>query len=419
MKILNFGSCNVDGVYRLPHLVCPGETLAAVDFRRYPGGKGLNQSIALARAGGRVFHAGCVGEDDPFLRKLLQENGVDTSYLTTVPVPTGQAVIFVDDSGENSIVLYPGANAAVTEERMRAVLSHFSAGDILLIQNEISGLRALIAAACARRMRILWNPAPFDPSLTAVDLSCLDWLICNETEAAGFFGENRPDAFLAHLLKVHPHLCAVVTLGKQGCLYTEDGRIRCHPAYQVQTVDTTAAGDTFVGYFAAGISAGKTVTQAVRFASVAAALSTTREGAAASVPVLSEVQSAAATLVPYAVASDIDRKREAALAYFAAHLTDARLPALSAVLHYSPDYTCRFLRRQFGASFSALLQKTRCETAARLLSETDWPVAEIIAYVGYQNASFFRTCFHKYYACTPSAYRARFRKNQINKEIAT
>lgn len=412
MKILNFGSCNVDGVYRLPHFVRPGETLAAQSFCRYPGGKGLNQSIALARAGSSVFHAGCVGEDDPFLRRLLCENGVDTTYLATVSAPTGQAVIFVNDSGENSIVLYPGANAAVTQAWILQVLSHFSEGDLLLLQNEISGLRPLISAAHAQKMRIIWNPAPFDPSLHDLDLSELDWLICNETEAAGFFGEDQPEAFLTHLASACPKLGAVVTLGKQGCIYTENGKIRRHPAYQVQPVDTTAAGDTFVGYFTAQISAGKDAAQAVRLASAAAALATTKAGAASSIPTLAEVRNALRTLIPYPPASETENKKDLTRTYFSSHLPDARLSELAAVLHYSPYYACRWLRKTFGASFSDLLQKARCEAAAELLAKTDLPVSEIISRVGYQNASFFRACFDKQYALSPSQYRAQCRAKE-------
>lgn len=299
MKILNFGSCNVDFVYRLPHFVQPGETLTAKSLAKNPGGKGLNQSIALARAGSRVFHAGCVGEDDPFLRHLLKENGVDTTYLATVPAPTGQAVIYVDDGGENSIVLFPGANAAVTEGQIADVLRDFSAGDILLLQNEISGCRALLAAAAEKGMRVVFNPAPFDPALRATDLSRLSYLICNETEAAGLFGKDAPEEFLSHLASACPALGAIVTLGAAGCLYTEGGRICRHPAYRVPVADTTAAGDTFVGYFVSEISRGAGMGDAVRLATAAAALTTTRAGAAGSIPRREEVLAALPTLVPY------------------------------------------------------------------------------------------------------------------------
>lgn len=412
MKILNFGSCNVDGVYRLPHFVRPGETLAAQSFCRYPGGKGLNQSIALARAGSSVFHAGCVGEDDPFLRGLLCENGVDTTYLATVSAPTGQAVIFVNDSGENSIVLYPGANAMVTEAWILQVLSNFSAGDFLLLQNEISELRPLISAAHAKKMQIIWNPAPFDSSLHDMDLSKLNWLICNETEAAGFFGEDQPEAFLTRLANTCPKLGAVVTLGKRGCIYTKNGKIFHHPAYQVQPVDTTAAGDTFVGYFTAQIGAGKDVANAVRLASAAAALATTKAGAASSIPTLDEVRHALRTLSPYPREVDAENKKSMVRDYFSSHLSDARLSELAAVLHYSPYYTCRWLRKTFGASFSDLLLQTRCEVAAELLVKTDLSVSEIISRVGYQNASFFRTYFTKRYALSLSQYRAQHRTKE-------
>ena len=151
MSILNFGSCNIDLVYRLRHIVRPGETVAAERLSRFPGGKGLNQSVALSRAGAAVFHAGAIGQDGLWLRDLLEQEGVSTEYLRVVEEPTGHAVIQVDDAGMNSILLFGGANRCVSEEQVREVLSHFGPEDAVLLQNETSALGKIIARAFEKR----------------------------------------------------------------------------------------------------------------------------------------------------------------------------------------------------------------------------------------------------------------------------
>lgn len=140
MKILDFGSCNIDYVYGVEHIVQPGETLVADTLSKFPGGKGLNQAIAIAKAGVEVYFAGCIGEDDTMLRPILKQAGVEISNLLPVKEPTGQAIIQVDKNGENSIIIYRGANGAVTKEQIDKVLKQFEEGDLLLLQNEVSNL---------------------------------------------------------------------------------------------------------------------------------------------------------------------------------------------------------------------------------------------------------------------------------------
>ena len=140
MKILNFGSINIDLVYRVPHIVKPGETLSSLSLARFAGGKGNNQSIALARAGAPVFHAGKIGKDGAWIVAMLKVAGADVRFVKKDPGPTGHAVIQVADSGQNSIVLFPGANRTITPQEIRDTLAHFGKGDILLLQNEINAL---------------------------------------------------------------------------------------------------------------------------------------------------------------------------------------------------------------------------------------------------------------------------------------
>lgn len=298
MKILSFGSCNIDYVYQVPHIVQPGETLAAPHLETFPGGKGLNQTIAIARAGVPVCFAGCIGEDGRWLKELLKTENVDVSHLRITDERTGHAMIQVDETGENSIVIFPGANSCNTAAYMDQVLKDFSSGDYLLVQNEISNLPYLIEAAYAKGMKIVLNPSPFDESLRNVDLDKLHALVLNETEAAFWADSSDEMAFLYMIAGRYPALHVALTLGKQGCLYQKGTHTLRQPAYQVSVVDTTGAGDTFMGYFLAGLYRNFPMEEVLRLSSAAAALAVSRMGAASSVPLFQEAKKAAECLVP-------------------------------------------------------------------------------------------------------------------------
>ncbi|MBQ3866900.1 MAG: ribokinase [Clostridia bacterium] len=289
MKVLNFGSCNLDLVYRVDHLTRPGETQASLSVETFPGGKGLNQSIALARAGAEVYHAGCIGEDGAWLRDLLRENGVDTSFLQTVPGKTGHALIQVDTAGANCILLFGGANRAVTEDAARGVLRFFDPGDAVVLQNAISEVPAIVRSARERGLRIFYNPSPLDDDALKPDLDEIDCILVNETEAAGLSGSGEPEGFAAWLRQNHPDLTAVLTLGPKGCVYVDKERTLSQPAFSFPVVDTTAAGDTFTGYFVAAVMENKPVEEALRLASAASSMAVSRPGAAPSIPTLAEV----------------------------------------------------------------------------------------------------------------------------------
>lgn len=290
MKILNFGSCNIDFVYDVSHMVQPGETLAAKNLQNFPGGKGLNLSIALARAGAFVYHAGCVGEDDTLLQSVLKENGVDLKFLKVVPEPTGHAIIQVDEHGENSILIYGGANMAITKEHIDEVLSEFGEGDLLFLQNEINNLPYIIEEAYKRGMRILLNPSPYQEELKQLDFHKLDTVILNQLEAKAFSGQTEPLECLKALRESYPKLHVVITLGKDGCLYADDNKIYRQPAYHVAAIDTTAAGDTFAGYFTAGLYRKESPEMILKNAAAAAAIATTRKGASPSIPTMKEIE---------------------------------------------------------------------------------------------------------------------------------
>lgn len=291
MKVLNFGSLNIDRSYTVPHFVQAGETLASTEMKIASGGKGLNQSIALARAALPVWHAGKVGSDGEMLLRELRSSGVDVSCVLQDPVnPTGHAIIQVDANGQNCILLHGGANRSITKAEIDQVLSRFDAGDWLFLQNEISCLDYLIQKAAARGMTVVLNPSPLDKTLLQMDLSGVRWLILNEVEGTGMTGVTEPESICAALQKKYPHIKIVLTLGSKGSMCVDGAETTRQPIFKVHAVDTTAAGDTFTGYFFASILQGKTVSEALKRASLASALTVTRPGAAPSIPTADEVE---------------------------------------------------------------------------------------------------------------------------------
>ena len=331
MQILNFGSLNIDFTYAVDHIATPGETIASTSLAVNPGGKGLNQSIALARAGAKVAHAGMVGIDGGFLVDLLRDNGVDVSAVrTSEDVRTGNAIIQTDVHGENCIVLYGGANQAIDEAFIDEVLAGTQTGDWILLQNEISGLGHLVEAAHARGLRVILNPSPITDDLLALDFSAVDMLILNEVEAAALIGvgcasssiaqasdsttvsvgaptkgqADDQSGLIAALRARFADQTVVLTLGEKGSVYIDAGGGEAvggeesagwddvlvrQPAFPVEAVDTTAAGDTFTGYLLAALAAGEVPATAMRLAAAASALAVTRPGAAPSIPTRPEV----------------------------------------------------------------------------------------------------------------------------------
>lgn len=296
MRCLCFGSLNIDRVYTVSHMVRRGETLSSTALHINCGGKGLNQSVALARAGLPVYHAGRVGTDGAVLTEYLTAAGVDVSFVMHDPaVPSGHAMIQLDDRGDNCILLYPGANRRITPADADAVLPHFAAGDLLVLQNEISALDEIIVMAHRRGLRIALNPSPVDEAmLHSSALPLLDWLILNEIEGGQLTGESEPDAICDALLRRCPNSAVVLTLGAEGAVYASASQRFRQKAYPVEPVDTTAAGDTFTGYFLAAMLEGRTPQEALLRGSRAASLAVCARGAADSIPTGEQVEEALA-----------------------------------------------------------------------------------------------------------------------------
>lgn len=288
MKILNFGSLNIDLFYHVARFASAGETIDSLSYQKNIGGKGLNQSVALSRAGGTVFHAGNVGADGDFLVNYLQNAGVDTHLIGRSEIPSGNAVIQIDPNGQNCILLYGGANRQVTEQQIDRVLSEFGEGDWLILQNEINQMDTIITKAHEKGMQIVLNPSPF-AGCPDLPLDLVDWFIMNEHESAQLAGQTDQQAIPAALVKRFPNARFVMTLGGDGSVYF-DGQV-CHRqgTYPVEVVDTTGAGDTFTGFFFASVAAGKPVPDAMELAARAASIAISRMGAAPSIPTLQEV----------------------------------------------------------------------------------------------------------------------------------
>ena len=292
MKILNFGSLNLDYVYDVEHFVRKGETMASREMRIFCGGKGLNQSVALSKAGAPVYHAGLVGQDGGILREMLISAGVHDELVRCLPdTPTGNAIIQRDATGDNCILLYGGANQKVTEEFVREVLEEFSAGDWLVLQNEISRIPYIVDLAYEKGMTIVLNPSPMDEKIREISLDKIHYFLLNQGEAQSLTGAKGDGTVLAdHLHRKFPGASVVLTLGEAGSLYIGQEGTVFQKAYRVPVVDTTAAGDTFTGYFVAEVSAGKPVEQALDMAARASAIAVSRLGAAPSIPERSQVE---------------------------------------------------------------------------------------------------------------------------------
>ncbi|HWR62441.1 MAG TPA: ribokinase [Clostridia bacterium] len=291
MKILNFGSLNVDYIYELEHLVLPGETIASGKLTITTGGKGLNQSVALARAGAEVFHAGAIGSSDKeILKGFLDNNGVNTENVMILPEPGGHAMIQLDREGRNSIVLFGGTNRRIDRTFADKVLEGFGAGDFLLLQNEISSVGYIMDSARTRGMKIYFNPSPANSELEEYPIRQVDTLILNEVEGEQLTGEKEPDRILDVLLAKYPAMKIVLTLGEKGSVYADRGGREYQEIFRNEVVDTTAAGDTFTGYFIASVSRMGDIKTSLKYASAAASIAVSRLGAARSIPSIEEVE---------------------------------------------------------------------------------------------------------------------------------
>lgn len=290
MRILNFGSMNLDYVYRVDSFLQPGETKSSLSLLVNCGGKGLNQSIASSKAGNEVFHAGIVGNGGELLEEKLKEYGVNTSLLKQENQPCGHAIIQVDDHGQNCILLYGGTNRLLTETYIDGVLDAFGKEGLVLVQNETNLVDYVIAQAHQRGLKTALNAAPMNQDVLSYPLELLDWLIVNEVEGRQIAGCESDDEILPILRKKYPNCNVLLTLGSRGARCAADGKEYRIGCFDVPVVDTTAAGDTFSGYFLYGILNEKTIEESLLLATTASSIAIGKAGASDSVPYLAEVE---------------------------------------------------------------------------------------------------------------------------------
>ena len=291
-KILNIGSINIDHVYRVSHFLQPGETLHALSLSDFPGGKGLNQSVALALAGGRVAHAGKIGPDGVFMLEILRSAGVDVSRIDDSGSSTGHAIIQVNENGQNCILLHRGANFELDTAFVSRALSGYGEGDILVLQNETGLLPVIMESAHQKGMRIAFNPSPIGPEIEKCKLEYVNWFLLNEIEGAALTGEKDHTKILEVMAQKYPNAAIILTLGKRGVLYKDKTQTLRHGVYKAPVVDTTAAGDTFTGFFISLTARGESPDEALRLAGMASAIAISRAGAAVSIPTLAQVMAA-------------------------------------------------------------------------------------------------------------------------------
>lgn len=291
MKILNFGSLNIDIVYNVPHILIPGETLASTKRELFCGGKGLNQSLALARAGDlSVYHAGCIGNDGEMLINTLKESDVDIGLIKTSDCSSGHAIIQVDDSGQNSIILFGGANQQIDVDYILKVFDNTESGDWLLLQNEISGIEKIINLAYEQGLKIVFNPSPIDDNILSLPLEKIHGFILNEIEGQALAGVSDDEEICNKLLEKYPAEFVVLTLGSRGAVYADRNILVKQPIFNVPVVDTTGAGDTFTGYFLSSFINGLEPSQSLNIANAASAIAVGRKGAASGIPYKHEVE---------------------------------------------------------------------------------------------------------------------------------
>lgn len=407
MKILNFGSCNIDYVYSLDHIVKEGETETTYNLEIFPGGKGLNQSIAVARAGACVYHAGYVGVDGEFLKTILSDSGVDLRFMQDIESKNGHAVIQVSANGENSIFIYPGSNEMLSRDYIDSVLKHFGVNDMILLQNEINEVDYIVEKAYEKAMTIVFNPSPYNQRINQIDFHKLSYIILNEVEAKAITGFEEAEKSLSFLREHYPTLKVMLTIGVNGSILMDGDTVIRQTAYEVTAVDTTAAGDTFTGYFVAGIAKGIDFYENLKCASVASAIAVSRKGAAPSIPTADEVLEARKNFKSNKISTKSRAIREQIENYTKENIKTANLDELAAQLGYGAVYAGTLVKKLIGESFIKYLQRKRCEIAANKLLHSDLSISEIIREVGYENETFFRKIFKQKYGKNPLEFRKR------------
>lgn len=289
MKVLNIGSMNLDYVYNVDHIVKQGETESSNSLNTFLGGKGVNQSVALAKAGVKVYQGGMIGNDGQIFINTLNEYGVNTKYIKQIEEKTGHAIIQIDKNAQNCILLFGGANQLLTEEYIDFVLNDFGTDDILLLQNEVNNMPYIVNKGYEKGMKIILNPSPFNEKLKEVDMKKISIFLLNKVEGEQITGFKNPEEIIDKMLEMFKNAQIVLTLGKDGAIYADKNNRYFQSAFNVNAVDTTAAGDTFTGYFISGLVNNMHIPDVLKMSAKASAITVSRAGAAVSIPYKTEV----------------------------------------------------------------------------------------------------------------------------------
>ena len=292
MKILVYGSLNIDLIFSVDHIVRPGETIACAGLEKSAGGKGANQAAALAKAGMETYLAGKIGEDGRFLLELLGSYAVNTEKVAIYGGATGQALIQLDRTKQNAIVYYPGGNGEIQKEEIDGVLESYGTGDAVLLQNEISQVDTIMEKAKERGMKVFLNPSPCDKNIEKLPLLLADLFFVNEIEAAALAAMPEgtdPPEILDRLTGRFPGAEIILTAGRDGAYYGSGSIREKGNIIELPVVDTTGAGDTFTGYYIAAREKQYSVPDALNLACKAACIAVSRKGAMQSIPFGNEV----------------------------------------------------------------------------------------------------------------------------------
>ncbi len=288
-KIVVIGSVNKDIVFSVDRFVQAKETLTSKKMEEFLGGKGLNQAVALKKAYPDVWLVANINKNDQAILRQMEEVDIYTEHVSLVDTNTGTAFIQVDPKGENCILLDKGANHEFTTEKITEVLDLCTKEDIIVLQNEINHLETILVEANNRSIPVVLNPSPIEDNVLQLPLKLVSVLIVNEVEAQALTNIEDPKESLQKLSTMYIDTTIVLTLGSEGVYCIDKGTLLYQPSEKVEAVDTTAAGDTFLGYFVASLMNKIPLDQAIKKANIAAAISVTRVGASSSIPTEDEV----------------------------------------------------------------------------------------------------------------------------------
>lgn len=289
MKVYNFGSINIDEVYQVDEIVRPGETISSHSFYTTMGGKGLNQSVALARSNTETVHVGIINKKDIYIKEFLEAENINTDFIVSGDIQTGKAIIQLSRLGENAIVLSPGANYGFSESLIDKVLSQIEESSIVLSQNETNEVDYLFTKAKEMGHTTVLNMAPINDQSKEIDLNNIDYLIVNEIEGYCLTGKKQPDEILDEFIRLYPNIKVILTLGEKGAIYRSSSETYKVAALKTKVVDTTGAGDTFVGYFISCLM-GKSIPDCLEFANCASSIAIGELGASNSIPLKEDVE---------------------------------------------------------------------------------------------------------------------------------